>query len=57
MKIQNKDWWKSKTVWAAVAAAAVAILQGMGIAVPNEVYALLGALGIYGIRSAKAPIK
>jgi len=43
-------------MWAAIVAAVVAILQACGIAIPNEVYAVLGALGLWGLRSAKKPL-
>lgn len=55
---QAKAWWQSKTVWAGVAAVA---LVGYGEAsaqfglppVPEFVFAILGALGIYGRVTAK----
>ena len=48
----NKDWWKSKTVRVAIVTAIVAILQAMGIPIPNEAYGVLAALGLYGVRDA-----
>ena len=52
-KVNKKVWYLSKTVWSAVAVALVAILQVAGVPIPNEVYAILGALGIYGLRTAQ----
>ncbi len=48
----KKDWYKSKTVWAAVVTAIVGILQALGVPIYSEIYAVLAALGLYGIRDA-----
>lgn len=53
----TKDWYKSKTVWAAVAAGVFGVLQALGVGVPNELYAIAAALGLYGLRKADTPIK
>lgn len=52
----KKNWFLSKTMWVAVIAAVVAVLQAMGIAIPNEVYGVLGALGLWGLRTAKTEV-
>lgn len=57
MAEKSKLWYRSKTVWAAGAVAGVAVLQSFGVQVPNELYALLGALGLYGIRTADKKIE
>ena len=48
----NKDWYKSKTVWVAIITAALSIVSAIGIVIPVEVYGVLTALGLYGIRDA-----
>jgi hypothetical protein len=58
---QKKPWWQSKTVLAGVATVAlVAYSEASSIfglpPVPEYVYAVLGALGIYGRMTAKAEL-
>ena len=49
----DKEWYKSKTIWAAAIIALVGVLNAMGIEVPTDlVITLAGALGVYGIRDA-----
>ena len=52
--IADKAWWKSKTVWTSVVAGAVGVLQAAGVveAVPDVVWQLLTAFGLYGVRDA-----
>ncbi len=52
--IADKAWWKSKTVWTSVVAGAVGVLQAAGVveAVPEVVWTLLAAFGLYGVRDA-----
>ena len=52
--IADKQWWKSKTVWTSVVAGAVGVLQAAGVveAVPEVVWTLLAAFGLYGVRDA-----
>lgn len=52
-RIMDKNWYKSKAVWAAVATAIVGILQALGVAIPHEAYAVLAGLGLYGVRDAQ----
>ena len=62
MSIEHKKWFKSKAVWSAILLVVVSGLEGIStavghpIAVPGFVIQLLGAFGIYGLRSAKNPI-
>ncbi len=49
----NKEWYKSKTVWAAIVAGVVGVLQAIGVPIPSEAYAILGSLGLYGLRDAQ----
>jgi hypothetical protein len=58
---QVKKWWQSKTIWAGVTAVLVAAYnaasESFGLApIPEFVYALLGAFGIYGRVAAKQGI-
>jgi len=52
--IADKAWWKSKTVWTSVVAVVVGVLQAVGVveAVPEVVWTLLAAFGLYGVRDA-----
>ena len=52
--IADKAWWKSKTIWTSVVAGAVGVLQAAGVveAVPDVVWQLLAAFGLYGVRDA-----
>ncbi len=60
--MENKSWWKSKTIWAGVvavilAAYGTAAAQFNLPAVPEWVFALLGALGVYGRVTANSTVK
>jgi len=48
----NKDWWKSKTVLVAGVGFLLAVLDSFGVPIPPEVYAMLGSIGLYGVRDA-----
>ena len=48
----NKDWYKSKSVYVAIVTGIVSVLIAMGVAIPTEVYGVLGALGLYSVRDA-----
>ena len=52
--IADKAWWKSKTVWTSIVAGVVGVAQAAGIieAVPEVVWTLLAAFGLYGVRDA-----
>ena len=52
--IADKAWWKSKTVWTSVIAGVVGVAQAAGLieAVPEVVWTLLAAFGLYGVRAA-----
>ena len=52
--IADKAWYKSKTVWTSVIAGVVGVLQAAGVveAVPDVVWQLLAAFGLYGVRDA-----
>ena len=52
--IADKAWWKSKTVWTSVVAGVVGVAQAAGVieAVPDVVWQLLAAFGLYGVRDA-----
>lgn len=57
----NKKWFESKTVWAGIVAVIVAAYNSAGQqfglpAIPEFVYGILGALGIYGRATASGPI-
>ena len=52
--IADKAWWKSKTVWTSIVAGAGGVAQAAGVveAVPEVVWTLLAAFGLYGVRDA-----
>ena len=52
--IADKAWWKSKTVWTSIVAGVVGGAQAAGLieAVPEVVWTLLAAFGLYGVRDA-----
>ena len=52
--IADKAWWKSKTIWTSIVAGGVGVLQAAGLieAVPEVVWTLLAAFGLYGVRDA-----
>jgi hypothetical protein len=57
--LKEKAWWKSKTVWTSIVAGAVGVLQAVGLieAVPEVVWTLLAAFGLYGVRDAVGKAK
>ena len=48
----NKQWYKSKSVWSAFIMGLVGAAQAAGCAIPDGVFTLLAAFGLYGVRSA-----
>lgn len=60
--VENKRWYQSKTVLTAIVAAVLSIAQAVGTAtghpvvVPDWVYQILGAFGLYSLRVGDKPI-
>jgi hypothetical protein len=50
--IADKQWYKSKTIWTAVVVCVASIAGEFGIEIPQSVYGVLAALGLYGVRDA-----
>jgi len=52
--LQDKAWWKSKTIWTSVIAGVVGVLQAAGYVdqVPEVVWTLLASFGLYSVRDA-----
>lgn len=51
--MEQKQWYKSKTIWAGIIIAGTGVLAYFGINVPVElIVTVAGAFGIYGIRDA-----
>jgi|TARA_B100000953_G_scaffold266543_1_gene234757 uncharacterized membrane protein len=50
--IADKAWYKSKTIWTAVVVCAASIAGEFGIEIPESVFGVLAALGLYGVRDA-----
>jgi len=48
----EKKWFKSKTIWVAVVAGVLGILEAVGVSIPPEAYKVLVALGLYTVRDA-----
>ena len=65
--ILTKNWWESKTIWSGIIAVLVAIYNvwlanqstfGVNLPpIPNYVFAILGAFGIYTRANATTVIK
>jgi hypothetical protein len=60
-EVKKKVWWQSKTILAGIATVAlVAYSEASNIfglpPVPDYIYAVLGALGVYGRVTAKAEV-
>lgn len=54
--VNKKPWYMSKAIWAAVIAGALGVVQAFGVPIPEWVYVILGAFGLYGLRKAKAEV-
>jgi len=57
----SKSWYRSKTIWSGIVAVVIAAYNEaanqFGLPVtPDFVYALLGALGVYGRATANATV-
>ena len=50
--IADKAWYKSKTIWTAVIVCVASIVGEFGIEIPQSVYGVLAAFGLYGVRDA-----
>ena len=48
----KKQRYKSKTVLTALVVGILGVLSALGYSVPTEVYTLLAAAGLYGLRDA-----
>ena len=42
--IQDKQWWKSKTIWTAIVVCITSVAGEFGVEVPQSVFGVLGAL-------------
>ncbi len=59
--LETKKWYQSKTLWTALVAALLGVYGAIGTVthlpgIPEWIYTLLGALGLYGLRTAEKPI-
>jgi len=59
--METKQWWKSKTIWSAVLAVLITAYNAVAPgqhwpAIPEQVYVLLTAFGLYGLRTANTTI-
>ena len=62
MADETKKWWLSKTIWAGVVAVILAAYSTAAIqfglpAMPEWVFAILGAFGVYGRATATTVLK
>jgi len=55
--VDKKSFWKSKTIWAAVITGVLGVISAFGVSIPVELYALLAAFGLHGLRTAKTSLK
>jgi len=51
-----KPWYKSKTIWTAIAILGFGIAEAFGYPVSDTVYTSLVALALYSLRSASSDI-
>ena len=51
--LKDKEWWKSKTLWTAIAVFGVSLCKYYGLELPYEpIIGLLSAVGLWGVRDA-----
>ena len=50
--MQKKEWYKSKTIWTSFVVCAVSGAGEFGVVIPESVFGVLAALGLYGVRDA-----
>jgi len=60
--MDSKNWWASKTIWAAIVTALIAAYNAAAPtfgwpSIPDFVYGLLAALGVYSRATATTTIK
>lgn len=64
--MNNKDWYKSKTIWAGIITAVVGAAQTIGLLfgfdllanpIASMIISVLGVLGVYGRTTATTTIK
>lgn len=60
-KMDTKPWYQSKTIWTAVVGGLLGLYQAVSAvhalpAIPPFVFTLLGALGLYGLRTSDTKI-
>lgn len=49
----DKEWYKSKTIWSAIALALIGVAKAYGLELPYDaIVTLCGAFGLYGVRDA-----
>lgn len=61
MTPETKPWYLSKTLWSAILAIALTVYNALAPVqhwpeIPEQVYALLAAFGLYGLRTANTTI-
>ena len=59
--METKDWYKSKGIWTAVVSGVIGLYQAVSLVhplppIPTFVFTLLGAMGLYSLRTADAKI-
>jgi hypothetical protein len=59
---ESKKWWQSKAIWAGVVACLVAAYNSLSAsfglpAIPEFVFGILGAFGVYSRATATAVVK
>ena len=60
--MESKSWWKSKAIWAGIVTALIAAYNSLSgqfslPVIPEFVYGILAAFGIYSRAVAKTAIK
>ena len=55
-ELKTKPWYESKTIQAGIIIALISIVNYFGFNIPNEIYGIAIAYGLYGLRKAEGKI-
>ena len=57
LQMESKKWYLSKTIWTAIIAGVIGVLEAFGISIPPQIITILVAFGLYSLRVATTGIK
>ena len=52
-----KNWWESKTVWASILIGLFGVLSMLGYPIKPELIQIIGAFGLFSLRTAKTNLR